>query len=120
MDELGVMISQAVDGSLVLTRPGGAQVALTAPEVALIRALPLSLNGATQAEVVKLRATREILQRWDAEGIPPRRVSPDPEEDSLPASRTPPNPLPKGSGGLSAGNRPGGIESGPEAPDSPA
>lgn len=81
MDELGVMISQAVDGSLVLTRPGGAQVALTAPEVALIRALPLSLNGATQAEALKLRATGEILQRWDAEGMPPRRASPDPDDE---------------------------------------
>lgn len=40
MNELGVLISQTVDGALELHRPDGATLALTEQEVALIRALP--------------------------------------------------------------------------------
>ena len=40
MNELGVLISQTVDGALELLRPDGVRLALTEQEVALIRALP--------------------------------------------------------------------------------
>ena len=76
MSEFGVLISQDADGSLLLRRPDGAQLALTAQEAALIRALPpfpdlqstFACELSSQPILAELKAIRALLRRSVEDG----------------------------------------------------
>lgn len=84
------VLSYAHAGDSITKTSDGAAVSELVAEIRSLRSglaalRPVSLHAAVQKNrrerAEEEPATRGILRRWDAEGMPPRRASPDPDDE---------------------------------------